>query len=301
MRHHFDYTSATVVETRAYRAASLLIWLVLKAVFELDFAAPGTALERYNWYEEFLMRCLIPSVLLLSLTGVVFGQSHQGQSWSLGGFGSVLYPGMGHAPTATPPVGQFAAAGHGGGYSRGFANPGHATHPQHAGAVIVPYPVYYGGYYGGGYGYDPSAAGYAPGYTDDGSQANGSGVPSVVINQNFVPPQANPQVREYNGDQQQQPDQSSGLKLYQAPPSHPYADAQAQARVANSGQPTIYLIAFRDHSIVQALGYWMQGNTLHYVSAEQTLNQVSIDLVDRDLSQRLNDERGLDFRLPLPR
>jgi len=234
------------------------------------------------------MRCLIPAVLLLSCTAVLFGQSHQGQSWSLGGFGSVVYPGMGHAPTATPPPGQFVGGGHG--YSRGFANPGHASHPQHAGTVIVPYPVYYGGYYG-----DPSAAGYV----DDGSQANSQGIPSVVINQNFVPPQANPQVREYNGDQQQQPDQSSGLRLYQAPPSHPYADSQA--RPANSGQPTIYLIAFRDHSIVQALGYWMQGNTLHYVSAEQTLNQVSIDLVDRDLSQRLNDERGLDFRLPQPR
>ncbi len=241
------------------------------------------------------MRCLIPAVLLLSVTGVVFGQSHQGQSWSLGGFGSVLYPGTGHAPTATPPVGQFVAGAHGGGgYSRGFANPGHATHPQHSSTVIVPYPVYYGGYYG-----DPSAAGYAQGYSDDGSQGNGQ-VPSVVINQNFVPPQANPQVREYTGDQSQQ--DQSGLKVYQAPPSHPYADAQAQAqRSANTGQPTIYLIAFRDHSIVQALGYWMQGTTLHYVSVEQTLNQVSIDLVDRDLSQRLNDERGLDFRLPQAR
>jgi hypothetical protein len=170
--------------------------------------------------------------------------------------------------------------------------------------VIVPYPVFYGGYYGGAYGYsDPSAAGYPPaygsGYVDDGSaQAAAQGMPSVVINQNFVPQQGNPQVREYNGDQPQPQDQSSGLKLYQAPPSHPYADAQ---RAANNGQPTIYLIAFRDHTIVQALGYWMQGSTLHYVSAEQTLNQVSIDLVDRDLSQRLNDERGLDFRLPQPR
>jgi hypothetical protein len=257
--------------------------------------------------EELRMRCLAPAVLFLSLTGsltsVAFGQSHQGQSWSLGGFGSVLYPGTGHAPTATPPVGQFVASG---GYSRGFVNPGRASHPQHGAAVIVPYPVYYGGYYGGAYGYgggyDPSAAGYAPGYgpgyTDDGSQANGGGVPSVVINQNFVPPQANPQVRDYNGDQQQPQQDQSGLKLYQAPPSHPYADAQ---RAASSGQPTIYLIAFRDHTIVQALGYWMQGNTLHYVSAEQTLNQVSIALVDRDLSQRLNDERGLDFRLPQAR
>jgi hypothetical protein len=218
------------------------------------------------------MRCLVPAFLLLSVTGLVFGQSHGGSG--------------------------------GRSYSRGFANPNRASHPVHGAAVIVPYPVYYGGYYGGAYGYyDPSAAGYAPGYapaygsgyTDDGSQANGPGMPSVVINQNFVPQQSNPQVREYNGDQ---PQDQSGLKLYQAPPSHPYADAQ---RAANSGQPTIYLIAFRDHTIVQALGYWMQGSTLHYVSAEQTLNQVSIDLVDRDLSQRLNDERGLDFRLPQPR
>ena len=247
------------------------------------------------------MRSVVPAVLFLSFAGAVFGQSHQ--TWSLGGFGNVVYPGIGHAPTATPPPGQFVASSRGGGgFSRGFANPGRANHPQHSGTVIVPYPVYYGGYYGGGYGYDPSAAGYAPGSPDDGSQGYGSGVPSVVVNQNFVPPQANPQVREYTGDQQPQQDQSSGLKLYQAPPSHPYADAQAQAqRSANSGQPTIYLIAFRDHTIVQALGYWMEGSTLHYVSAEQTLNQVSIDLVDRDLSQRLNDERGIDFRLPQPR
>ena len=251
------------------------------------------------------MRRLIPALLFVGLSGVAFGQGHPGGNWSLGGFGSILYPGMGHAPTATPPVGQFAN----GGFSRGFASPGHASHPQHGSTGIVPYPVYYGGYYGGGYYGDPSAGytngyapGYGPGYSDDGSQS-GAGLPSVVINQNFVPPQANPQVREYTGDQsqQQQPQDQSGLKLYQAPPSHPYADAAAAQRPASSDQPTIYLIALRDHTIVQALGYWMEGSTLHYVSAEHTLNQLSIDLVDRDLSQRLNDERGLDFKLPQAR
>jgi hypothetical protein len=241
-------------------------------------------------------------VLFVSLTGLAFGQGHSSGSWSLGGFGNVVYPGMGHAPGATPPVGQFANAG----YSRGFVNPGHANHTQHSPAVIVPYPVYYGGYYG----YDPSAAGYANGYGpnngagyapgDDGSQS-GAGLPSVVINQNFVPPQANPQVRDYTGDQQPPQQDQSGMKLYQAPPSHPYADAAAAQRATAGDQPTIYLIALRDHTIVQALGYWMEGSTLHYVSAEHTLNQLSIDLVDRDLSQRLNDERGLDFRLPQPR
>jgi hypothetical protein len=221
------------------------------------------------------MRCLVPAVLMLSVTGLVFGQSRGGHSGTGGRT-----------------------------YSRGFANPSRTSHPVHGAAVIVPYPVYYGGYYGGAYGYgggyDPSAAGYTPGYgagyTDDGSQ--GPGMPSVVINQNYVPQQGNPQVREYTGDSSQD---QSGMKLYQAPPSHPYADVSSQRASSSNGQPTIYLIAFRDHTIVQALGYWMVGSTLHYVSAEQTLNQVSIDLVDRDLSQRLNDERGLDFRLPQPR
>jgi hypothetical protein len=163
--------------------------------------------------------------------------------------------------------------------------------------------VYYGGYYG----YDPSAAnyangapGYGPGYAEEGSQG-GPGLPSVVINQNFVPPQANPQVREYSGDQPQQPQEQSGLKLYQAPPSHPYADAASSQRTSANDRPTVYLIALRDHTVVQALGFWIQGSTLHYVSVEQTINQLSIDLVDRDLSQRLNDERGLEFRLPQPR
>ena len=250
------------------------------------------------------VRCLLPALLFISLNGLAFAQNPAGASWSLGGFGNVVHPGMGHSPTATPPVGQFSGSHYGGGYSRGFVYPGHADHPNHGATVIVPYPVYYGGYYGydptfGGYpnGYAPAPApGYGPGYGDDGSQS-GPGLPSVVINQNFVPPQASPQVRDYSGDQQAPPQEQSGMKLYQAPPSHPYADVSAQ-RSITSDQPTIYLIALQDHTIVQALGYWMQGTTLHYVSAEHTLNQLSIDLVDRDLSQRLNDERGLDFRLP---
>jgi hypothetical protein len=235
------------------------------------------------------MRCLVTAVLFLSLAGLVFGQGHQGQFWSPGGFGSVLYPATGHAPQ-TPPGGF-----NGPHYGRSvFGNPGFASHPQHGGGtVIVPYPVYYGGYYG----YDPSA-GYGPGYGDQAPAVNSNAVPSVVINQTFVPQQANPVVREYTGDQPSD-QQQSGLKLYQAPPSHPYADATAQQaqRSANSDQPTLYLIAFRDHTIVQALGYWMEGPTLHYVSVEHTLNQVSIDLIDRDLSQRLNDERGVEFKL----
>lgn len=120
-----------------------------------------------------------------------------------------------------------------------------------------------------------------------------------MINQTFVPQQANPVVREYTSDAP--PEQQSGMRLYQNP-SHPYADAAQNAvsarRMANDDEPTLYLIAFKDHSIIQALGYWMEGGALHYVSVEHTLNQVSMDLIDRDLSQRLNDERGIQFKLP---
>lgn len=236
------------------------------------------------------MRSFVPAVIFFGLIGTALGQGHQGPYWSLGGFGNVLYPGTGHAPTTSYYTNGFAGR-------PVIASPVGAAHPQHRRTTIVPYPVYYGGYgyAGAGYGYDQSQ-GYTQGYGDQAPPViNTNSAPSVVINQNFVPPQANPSVRDYgssdaNGDQ-------SGVRLYQVP-TPGQAAAQPQA---NADKPTLYLIAFKDHTIVQALGYWMEGSTLHYVSAEQSLNQVSLDLIDRDLSQRLNSERSVEFRLPAAR
>jgi len=242
------------------------------------------------------MRYLALTILSISLAGGALAQNH-GTYWSVGGFGNVLYPGTGHAPNAPPPPaiggrGTFTGGG------RNFVGaPIPAQHPQHGRTVIVPYPVYYGGYAGGYPGYD-SPQPYEPGQQ---VAPDVNSAPSVVINQNFIPPQANPVVREYNpGDTTS--DQQPGMRLYQAPPTHPYADSAnttaVQRRTAKDEEPTIYLIAFKDHSIVQALGYWMEGGNLHYVSAEHTLNQASMDLIDRNLSQRLNDERSVEFKLP---
>ena len=237
-------------------------------------------------------------VLFLSLGAAVFGQV-AGSHAVIGGYSNVLLPGVAHPQVST--AAAFYAARYGGGGGRPIS----ANHPQHSRTVIVPYPVFYGGGYGygygGGYGYgsDPNAA-YAPGYADQAPPVINSGEsPSVVINQGFIPQQVNPQVREYNPNDSA--DQQTGMRLYQNN-SHPYADAAGNTatrpQIDNGDQPTIYLIAFKDHSIVQALGYWMEGSTLHYVSVEHSLNQASINLIDRDLSQRLNDERGLEFRLP---
>jgi hypothetical protein len=235
------------------------------------------------------MRRTVLPVLLMSCLAGASAQSQQ-PYYSLGGYGNVLYPGTGHAPNAA-----YANNFHGGGPgSGGGANGGGRGGPNHGSGhgrtVVVPYPVYYGSY---------------PNYYDNGGQGQQpeqpvNQAPSVVINQTFVPDRISPTVQEYG-------DQPSGMKLYQAPPG-PYqqqpqdqdAPAAARPRVAAVGndQPTLYLIAFRDHSIVQALGYWMEGGVLHYVSVEHTLNQASLDLIDRTLSQRLNDERGVEFKLP---
>ena len=231
----------------------------------------------------------LPSVVLLACSGLVFAQ---GPYHSLGGYGNVVYPGTGHAPV-TPPGGfNGPHYWNSGGGVRGFhGNPG-VNHSQHGRSTVVFYPIYYGGY-----GYAPN--GYDQSYPGDQSvQPDSQAPPSVVINQGYVPPQANPVVRDYSADVP--PDQQSGLRVYQYQ-SHPYGDGSQMASVRqapNDDQPTLYLIAFKDHTIVQALGYWMEGGALHYVSVEHSLNQVSLDLIDRDLSQRLNDERGVQFKLP---
>jgi len=217
------------------------------------------------------------SVLPVALFALLFfsGLAANAQNttyYSLGGFGNVVYPGTGHAPNAaflnTAGAGVRGNGGGGGNHSGG--------HPR---TVIVPYPIYYGNYY------DPSLAGQQQQQPDSGANQ----APSVVINQTFVPDRAVPVVQEYG-------DQNTGMKLYQGPPG-PYQQMQSRPAPV-SDEPTLYLIAFKDHSIVQALGYWMESGVLHYVSAEHSLNQASLDLIDRSLSQRLNDERGVEFKLP---
>jgi len=248
------------------------------------------------------MRHIFLAVLAVAFIGTAFGQGHP-PYYSVGGFGSVVYPGTGHAPTVpfgaqtgTGPLFPSRLGATVGGQPFGYGG-GRFDHGAHGSAVIVPYPIYYGNYgYGGGY----NGAPY--GYDQNGQPiVNTNSAPSVVINQNFAPEQANPVVREYGAPGPDSGAQASGMRMYQTPPSHPYADAQqqdAQRQAANSDEATVYLIAFKDHTIVQALGYWTEGNTLHYVSAEHSLNQASLDMIDRSLSQRLNDERSVEFHLP---
>jgi hypothetical protein len=167
--------------------------------------------------------------------------------------------------------GQHAGRGSGarGGYGRAYRG---------GGAIVVPYPAYGGGgYYSGyvappasyGYGYDPSYGSYqpGPGYYGDPSQQS----PVVIVNPNYRPDSVNPVLRDYSNT------------LLPAGPDAP---------------ATIYLIAMRDHTIFATLAYWVDGDTLNYITSEGVHNRASLALVDRDFSKQLNDERHIEFKLP---
>jgi hypothetical protein len=75
-------------------------------------------------------------------------------------------------------------------------------------------------------------------------------------------------------------------------------DLQPVEEPPSTAEPSHYLIAFTDHSIYSAVAYWVDGDTLHYFTSGNTHNQVSVSLVDRDLTKRLNEESGLELKLP---
>ncbi|MGA2184033.1 MAG: hypothetical protein ABSH47_13470 [Bryobacteraceae bacterium] len=198
-----------------------------------------------------------------------------------------VYTGFGPTGFAAPPGAlsgtsfgaPFGTVRQGMGYGRGNNGGGHGGGYARRGLVAPIYvavPVY------GGYGYGPD-------YVDAPPPVQAA--PTVIINQNFVPDHANPVVREVPDT----PDSSGqdAVGSFQAPGPPPVEPSPSDA-----DQPTIYLIAFRDHSIVPALAYWTEGGMLKYVNMDHGLNQATLDLVDRDMSRLLNQQRNVEFRLP---
>ena len=126
--------------------------------------------------------------------------------------------------------------------------------------------------------------------------------PIVIINQGYRPETANPVVQDYSN--QQPPAESSGITTYTAP-VHPFPDpndavqpSRQAATPAADRPPTIYLIAFKDHTILPALAYWVEGDTLNYVTENGVPNRASLALIDKAFSKQLNTERSVEFNLP---
>ncbi|MGC9947507.1 MAG: hypothetical protein ABSF64_14170 [Bryobacteraceae bacterium] len=209
------------------------------------------------------------------------------QYWSVGGFGNVAFPGLGHAPAGGNPWGNVvspalpggaAAAGANryGSMVQGFRsyNGTGSGHRRGGASGIYAYPVYIGG---NGYAYAQP----------DQPQSNAGGAdapaqPTVVINQYFGQAPAD-----------QGPSSSaaeSNFHYYQAPSNN---DADT-----TPSEQSYYLIAFKDHTIYSAVAYYTEGETLHYFTSGNVHNQVSLALVDRQLTEQLNHQRNVDVRLP---
>jgi hypothetical protein len=204
--------------------------------------------------------------------------------------GNILHPGI----PATGGLAPLAPIPFSGGFQRGAGQRG-GGFGRAGSTVIVPYPIY-GGYGGPGYAgagfyqpqpgyYDPIWGVYNPGPGDYAAQPQQPQSPTVVINQNFQPDTVRPVLRDYSNAQLPEP---TFKQVVPAP----------QTSGAVNDQPTIYLIALKDHTIVPVLGYWMDKGALSYVTVDSVIGHVPLDQVDREFSQRLNDERHIEFQLP---
>lgn len=249
-----------------------------------------------------MIRCLPVLCAVMFVTGGVAQVTAPSHYGSPTGFGNINYPGVGHPPTVIQPgvitdatfPGRLGASVRGyPGYSSGYRGMSRGpAHPSHSRQTIVPVPVIIGGGY---YPYDGNmGAGYGP---DQPQMQQPATPPVVIINQAYRPEP----VGGYADDSM-----PSALRRYDAP-VHPLPDpndAEAdpkppkRTRTGDDDKPTIYLIAFKDHTILPALAYWMEGDTLNYITQQGTPNRASLTLIDRDFSKQLNRERQIDFNLP---
>jgi hypothetical protein len=190
--------------------------------------------------------------------------------------------------------GAFAqhAGGAGGGAHSGGAGArvgyrGVRPPPSTGGRAILPYPGYglYPGYV------DPFYAGD----TDPGDYQAQPPSPLVIVNPYFQPEIVRPQIKDYSNVSLPEP----GVTIV-APGTAPAPPAAAQTRPANDDQPNMFLIALKDGSVLASVAYWVQDDTLNYITMAGAHNHVSVSAVDRDLSIRLNAERQVQFRLAIP-
>jgi len=222
---------------------------------------------------------IIAAVLLLTAPGLWA----QGNVTSPTGFGRILFPGGTPPPTGanTSPFGRIIYPGTGApavarpaqGNAR-LGNPAPpAPHPGHSGPALIPYPVYFGG--GNYVQYDPPQAQLAKDYVANSQIPDAS--PVVIVNQYFRP------------DAPMTPEVS---------PAAPVRAPEPQVTADNQDKETIFLIAMKDHTIYAASSYWMEDGTLNYITIQGSQNSASMDLVDRELSRRLNRGRSVAYGLP---
>lgn len=245
-----------------------------------------------------MRKIALASVMTLVLAGTLAAQYRGGRGGgqTYTGFGNVLFPGAGGPPPirhTSPTFAQRLGSTISGGGHSGRPSGGHGRGGGLGYAYAV--PVYYGGY---GYGY---------GYGQQQPEQ-----PVTVVNQ--PPQQPTVIINQYYGQdggvrsevRNSQDGNTDGIRSYQAPiPSNPEPSVASAPREPASPvseqKPTIYLIAYKDGAIRGSLAYWIEADTLHYITAQGLHNSASIDLIDKAFSEQLNKERNIEFSLAMQR
>jgi hypothetical protein len=91
-----------------------------------------------------------------------------------------------------------------------------------------------------------------------------------------------------------------------APPAAPARPAQAviheypvpPASAGSSSGATAFTIALKDGSQRSAIAAWIQGGKLYYVDSQYRHQVLSPDVIDRETTERLNEEKHLRLELP---
>ena len=209
------------------------------------------------------------------------GGTHGGGGGMRGGF-SGGFSGGGMRGGAGGFRGGGGFTGFRSGFNRGFGFRGFSNFGY--------YPYLYTGIYGGCF-YDPFCYDFwdssdyenypsSYGYPYGGYGGYGSSSPSVMIISNNPYGYAPPPPPE----------------IVSAPP--PIAQAPPQAAAPSKYEEPLYLIASHDGTIRAVLAYWIDGTTVHYVTMDHEQKQTPLSSIDRMLSERLNRERNVTFRLP---
>jgi len=239
--------------------------------------------------------CLLLSVPAWAQRGGGGGRAGGGVGGARGGIGGGMAGGArgfgGGGFRGGIGAGAFRSPGFNGGFRGGVGFNRFGRNFAFRNRFFFGYPFGYPGYYGAFYdpwlwdGWD-SSYDYGYPYSYPGpSIISGNAYdepPVIVINQGFQPENPNPVVRDY-----------PNLPTTPEPnaPSTPQSRNQAY-------EPVLYLLAFKDNTIRAALAYWTEGDTVHYVTIDHDNKQVPLSSIDRDLSERLNRERRVAFRLP---
>lgn len=156
--------------------------------------------------------------------------------------------------------------------------------PYGPGVFVAPYPFSFDSGYDNSDSDDDQGVGDDTGFDSSAPQAppESDSEPVVAVNRDFHPDAVKPSIIDFSN----------------VPPALDQAPAPAPEPADD--QPTVFLIALTDHTVLASIAYWVDGDTLNWVSRDAKQNHISLSLVDRQFSKQLNEERHVPFTLPPP-